>query len=62
MDLIATCKNSQKVASNNNYVKNDISNTKTILLAVNINVKTTIKYVPNALPSNSNTHYYVLAI
>ena len=57
MDHFAMCKKEQEVASNNNDVKKELSDTKTIGLDADRKVKTTMKYVPTTLITNSNVSY-----
>ena len=62
MDHFAMCKKEQEVASNNNDVKKELSDPKTIGLAADRKVKTTMKYVPTTLTTNSNASYDVSSI
>ena len=52
----------QQVASKNNDVDKDLSQTETIVLDSDRKVKITIKYVPTVLPAKPNPSYDVLTI
>ena len=62
MEQISMVNESQQDSSNNIYLDKDLSKTITIGLSTDIKVKITIKYVPTALPANSNPSYNVSSI